>query len=778
MADSEIVVALSLIADPFKTGMKEAENALTSFLGISGPTAAALTAVGGALIAVAKFASAAGEELLQLSQKTGISAQTFQEWSVAMAQNRLGPEEMATGMRGLSKAMGEAQAGTGKGAEAFKALGINAMDAAGNLRAPDAVLLEVAEKFAGMKDGAGKADLAVDLFTRSGLRMIPFLNLGAKGIEDLKEQSYMLGAVLSSDQMKGLGDMDNAFDNIGVAMEALKLQIGSLLSDMGLTGLIHGFANAVGIINTFIQNPLKGLEVELVHLNVFLREAGVNVAYFMGGFLVTGGFDKLRAQINAIEADGKRMIAQISGDFPREDPKKKDTRAEPPPRVAPLTGAGGKAELKTQEEELKAELEGYKAISKEKELIVQRRILTENLDERHAVIERLAIRRDETASQILAIQKMLPLLEEAHKKEVAIAGVNVEKKQAADEAYKAKFVKYSADIQKLVEQGVLDEGEATNKIIALDRKMQEMRGKSAVDYYKLLEELRLKNLKDDETKAASLVTIGDMQLLNSVEMATRKIALIRAQIATLEAEVPSAARDTKIAEKHVDLEQQAEIQSNSFVKGWARGMKQFTRDSTGAFGQAQTMARDTASAMTNGFQGLFFDAMQGKFHSLKDTAASVLTFMQQMASKILAQWATTQMLGGEGAMGGGGGLMGMLGGLLGGSGGGAATAAARGAANPAHFGPGFAEGGFVRRYFSAGGPSGTDTIPAWLTPGEGVLSTKGMANLDKLNSGAGGGSPVHVHMTINTPDANSFRHSADQIMAQASIALSRSSRNQ
>jgi len=264
-------------------------------------------------------------------------------------------------------------------------------------------------------------------------------------------------------------------------------------------------------------------------------------------------------------------------------------------------------------------------------------------------------------------------------------------------------------------------------------------------------------------------------------MATRKIALIRAQIARLEAEVPSAERDSKIAEKHVDLEQQAEVQSNSFVKGWARGMKQFTRDSTGAFGQAQTMARDTAAAMTNGFQGLFFDAMQGKFHSLKDTATSVLSFMQQLASKILAQWATTQMLGGEGAAGGGGGIMGMFTKLMGsGSGGGSSSAGfAAGEQIPWHdITLAASHGGYVRR-FASGGPVGTDTIPAWLSPGEGVLSAdKGMPALARLNAGAGGGGGVHIHMTVNTPDANSFRHSSDQIMQQASVAIGRSSRNQ
>jgi len=62
------------------------------------------------------------------------------------------------------------------------------------------------------------------------------------------------------------------------------------------------------------------------------------------------------------------------------------------------------------------------------------------------------------------------------------------------------------------------------------------------------------------------------------------------------------------------------------------------------------------------------------------------------------------------------------------------------------FGGLFAGGGVVPKHLAVGGPSGTDTIPAWLTPGEGVVSRQGMMALGEdglalLNGGwaAGGG---------------------------------------
>ncbi len=66
-----------------------------------------------------------------------------------------------------------------------------------------------------------------------------------------------------------------------------------------------------------------------------------------------------------------------------------------------------------------------------------------------------------------------------------------------------------------------------------------------------------------------------------------------------------------------------------------------------------------------------------------------------------------------------------------------------------------ARGGYVTPYgvqhLALGGPVGTDTVPTWLTPGEGVLSRVGMRTLGRLNSGASGGSsqPTTVILQVD-----------------------------
>ena len=51
------------------------------------------------------------------------------------------------------------------------------------------ILLETADKFKGLPNGVDKTAIALKLFGRSGKDMIPVLNLGSKGIQELQKKS-------------------------------------------------------------------------------------------------------------------------------------------------------------------------------------------------------------------------------------------------------------------------------------------------------------------------------------------------------------------------------------------------------------------------------------------------------------------------------------------------------------------------------------------------------------------------------------------------------------
>ncbi|MGH8586802.1 MAG: phage tail tape measure protein, partial [Gammaproteobacteria bacterium] len=159
----------------------------------------------GAGLSVASFAAMikgsidAADELNKLSQKIGISVEALSTLRFAAELSDVSLDTLQTGIKKLSQGITEASTGTGKAAEVFQALGISVTDANGAIVPTEKILFEVAQVFAGLEDGAVKSALAVELFGRSGLDLIPFLNQGADGIAQLTQEAERLGLKLTTE---------------------------------------------------------------------------------------------------------------------------------------------------------------------------------------------------------------------------------------------------------------------------------------------------------------------------------------------------------------------------------------------------------------------------------------------------------------------------------------------------------------------------------------------------------------------------------------------------
>ena len=138
-----------------------------------------------------------GAQLEVLSTKTGIAADELSRLRFAAGISEVSAASLDTGLTRLARGMQAAAMGTGTASLAYEALGIKVKDAEGHLRPTRDVIVEIAEKFHGMEDGAGKTAIAMNFFGRSGADMIPFLNQGAAGIAKLEQESDRLGNTMS-----------------------------------------------------------------------------------------------------------------------------------------------------------------------------------------------------------------------------------------------------------------------------------------------------------------------------------------------------------------------------------------------------------------------------------------------------------------------------------------------------------------------------------------------------------------------------------------------------
>ena len=186
-------------------------------------------------------------QLEVMSEKTGLSTESLSTLGYAAQQSDLSMEQLELGLKKMSTAMYQAEQGNYKTIATFQGLGVSIANSNGSLKTQDQVLLQVAQAFSKMQDGAAKSAIAVQLFGKSGTDMIPFLDKGAAGIAQLEQQARDFGleiggktaeeALTFQNTVKQIKDAVTGFGN-SLAKDALPflVQFSGQIRDMLLPG--------------------------------------------------------------------------------------------------------------------------------------------------------------------------------------------------------------------------------------------------------------------------------------------------------------------------------------------------------------------------------------------------------------------------------------------------------------------------------------------------------------------------------------------------------------
>jgi hypothetical protein len=385
MAAGSILISLLLATGSFESDTKRAEKRLQELKkeaeALGAKIGVAFAAVGVAAAALVKSAIDGADAMSKLAQQTGTTVESLSALSYAAKLSDVSNEELGAALVKLTKNMSDTANGSGEAAKGFEALGISVKNADGTLKSSDKVLTEIAEKFAGFKDGAEKTALAVNLFGKSGAQLIPLLNSGAAGLEEMKEEAKALGLVLDTDMARSaeafndnLTRMGQAVAGVGnrAATELLPAlnEVSEALVDLAKSEAFVSTTTEVmkaavgGLINVFQTIAVVGSDVGFVFLSVG-REIGAWAAQLHA--LASGNLQGFRAISDAVKEDGERARAELdkfqarimaigqpgatsgstSGDFARDD-----RAARPPLRNAPrLPGSGGGGAAKQSEAE-------------------------------------------------------------------------------------------------------------------------------------------------------------------------------------------------------------------------------------------------------------------------------------------------------------------------------------------------------------------------------------------------------------------------------------------
>lgn len=283
-------------------GLKNAQSSLASFgATVAGGVAAAAAAVAAAGVAIGVALKGTIDDMDKLSktsQKLGIPVEQLSALALAADLSDVSFEQLSKGVAKLSKTMVEAASKpTSDAANAFRALGISVKDSSGNLKSSEVILGDVADKFQGLKDGAGKTAVSMALFGRAGADLIPLLNGGRDSLKEMNEEAIKFGAVVSTKAGKEAEAFNDNLTRLGFAIKGVFVQVATAL----LPTLVE-ISNA--LVNTAKNSGVLTVAIDVV--------SGAMKGLVTAGVIVGAVFKALSDYIATVSG---AIAAVLKGEF-------------------------------------------------------------------------------------------------------------------------------------------------------------------------------------------------------------------------------------------------------------------------------------------------------------------------------------------------------------------------------------------------------------------------------------------------------------------------------
>ncbi len=196
-AEDRTAAALAVVKGNLGGVAQSAELANRALAGIG------VTFSGAAMVAMIKGTIDAADGFNDLAQRVGIGIKELAGWTLAANQSGTSMESVAKGVKSLSSYMVEHS-------DKLRTAGITATDANG-------AMIQLADLFKAMPDGVQKTALAVQLFGKAGMDMIPMLNQGSAGLAEAQEKAAEYG--------KRMAELAPQADKFNDQLAEMKFQI-------------------------------------------------------------------------------------------------------------------------------------------------------------------------------------------------------------------------------------------------------------------------------------------------------------------------------------------------------------------------------------------------------------------------------------------------------------------------------------------------------------------------------------------------------------------------
>lgn len=249
-------------SETLRSGLVAGAKTAVTAVGAVGTAAAAAIA---GVVKLSGETAQLGDDIDKNSQKLGMSAKSYQEWSFVMEHSGSDIDKMTTAMKKLAEAATDPSDAV---TQAFRKIGISMEDVAG--MSQEELFSATITALQGMESGAERTAVANDLLGKSAMDLGALLNTSAEDTEAMRQQVHDLGGVMSDEAVKSAAAYQDSLQNMEVAVNGIK---NSIASDFlpAITSVMDG-------ISGVLSGSDDGLDTLLGGVEDFVRQIGDTAA--------------------------------------------------------------------------------------------------------------------------------------------------------------------------------------------------------------------------------------------------------------------------------------------------------------------------------------------------------------------------------------------------------------------------------------------------------------------------------------------------------------------
>lgn len=247
-----------------------------------------LTALSGAITAPLAAATGifarTGDQLDKLSRRTGFTVEALSTLGFAAQQSGASIETLQRAAKGQANAIQELGRGSATYIDTFDALGLT-FEQISQL-SPEQQFKLIADRLAGVENFGERAALAMDIFGRSGQELLPLLESGSKGIEELQQRARDLELEIDTEAAKQAAELTDRLNELKRVALNIAFRIGQALG--GTTADIAKRFAEIGARVTRFVKANKDLIVAVAKTAAIIGAVGVALLTIGGLFIFVG----------------------------------------------------------------------------------------------------------------------------------------------------------------------------------------------------------------------------------------------------------------------------------------------------------------------------------------------------------------------------------------------------------------------------------------------------------------------------------------------------------